>query len=127
LIVELSQETLIDVEAEKIKNFLREIETAKALNVAGHRKSKSGFKSYSDLVNTIMFEVLKLICMEVISLIIESSVINTNPFLVKSMLQNYSRISKDWNNVCMKYMLKSNTYTFNLNPTLIFSTLEKNL
>jgi hypothetical protein len=106
LIVELTEETLVDVEVSKIKEFLSEINQTIELNVSGHTESKCGFKRYPTLVYDILYDVLKpiYIPIDVISLVIESSIINTNPLLVKSMLHNYAMISKDWNEVCKEYM-----------------------
>jgi hypothetical protein len=117
LIIELNEETILDVFVTKIKEFLSEIDHIIQLNVTGHPESKGGFEGYSNLIYSILYDVLKpiYIPIDVISLVIESSIINTNPLLVKSMLHNYAMISKDWNEVCKGYMQSEFKY-LHFNP-----------
>jgi hypothetical protein len=106
LIIELSEETIMDVEISKIKEFLGKIDHKIFLCVSGHCESKGGFKTFSNLVYSIMYDILKpiYIPIDVVALVIESLIINTNPLLIKSMLQEFSLVSKDWYEVCKQYM-----------------------
>ena len=96
----------IEIEIQNVKSFINKLPKLEILNVGGNRESNAGFEGFSKMVYNIVFESLKPIYIppEVIDLIIQSCIINTNPFLIKSTLNTFCQVSKDWYDIANDYL-----------------------